>query len=66
MSSCRVLIIDDSAFSRRALSDILSTDPDIVVVGTAPDAMIGLRKIDLLEPRLIIDDQPGAAGKDSD
>ena len=43
MSSCRVLIIDDSAVSRRALSDILSTDPDIEVVGTAPDAMIGLR-----------------------
>ncbi len=64
MSSCRVLIIDDSAVSRRALSDILSTDPDIDVVGTAPDAMIGLRKIEALSPDVLTLDveMPGMDG----
>ena len=41
----RVLIIDDSAIARNTLSRILETDPEIEVVGTAPDALIGLRKI---------------------
>ena len=41
----RVLIIDDSAIARNTLSRILETDPEIQVVGTAPDALIGLRKI---------------------
>ena len=64
MSSCRVLIIDDSAVSRRALSDILSTDPAIEVVGTAPDAMIGLRKIEAFAPDVLTLDveMPGMDG----
>ena len=64
MSSCRVLIIDDSAVSRRALSDILSTDPAIEVVGTAPDAMIGLRKIEAFAPDVLTleIEKPGRAG----
>ena len=41
----RVLIIDDSAIARNTLSRILESDPEIQVVGTAPDALIGLRKI---------------------
>ena len=41
----RVLIIDDSAIARNTLSRILESDPAIQVVGTAPDAIIGLRKI---------------------
>ena len=64
MSSCRVLIIDDSAVSRRALSDILSSDPAIEVVGTAPDAMIGLRKIEAFAPDVLTLDveMPGMDG----
>ena len=31
----RVLIVDDSALVRRTLSDVLSSDPDIEVTGTA-------------------------------
>ena len=30
------------------------------------EIVIGLRRIDVLEPRLILDDQPGAAVRDSD
>ena len=64
MSSCRVLIIDDSAVSRRALSAILSPDPAIEVVGTAPDAMIGLRKIEAFAPDVLTLDveMPGMDG----
>ena len=39
----RVLIIDDSAVARQALTNIFSQYEDLEVVGTAPDAMIGLR-----------------------
>lgn len=37
MSRIRVLIVDDSAAARRALTDLLSEDPGIVVAGTATD-----------------------------
>lgn len=38
----RVLVIDDSAFNRRMLSDILETQPDIQVIGKACDGEEGL------------------------
>jgi len=41
----RVLIIDDSAVVRQALSGILASDPDIEVMGTAPDPLIARDKI---------------------
>ncbi len=41
----RVLIVDDSAVVRQTLSDILSTDPRIEVMGTAPDPFIAAEKI---------------------
>ncbi len=37
-SRIRVLIVDDSALMRRLLSDLLSSDPGIEVIGTAPTA----------------------------
>ncbi len=33
----RVLVVDDSAFNRRSLVEILSTSPDIEVVSRAAD-----------------------------
>ena len=49
----RVLIIDDSAIARNTLSRILETDAEIEVVGTAPDALIGFRKIAECSPDVL-------------
>ena len=43
--SIRVLIVDDSAVVRQALSDIQSSDPFIEVIGTAHDPLIARDKI---------------------
>lgn len=50
----KVLIIDDSAMVRKVLTRELSKDPEIEVVGTAPDPYIGRDKIVFLEPDVII------------
>lgn len=49
----KVLVIDDSAFMRKALSTMLDGDPEIHVVGTARDGMEGLEKIRQLQPDVI-------------
>jgi two-component system chemotaxis response regulator CheB len=41
----RVLVVDDSSVVRRTLSEILSSDPSIDVMGTAPDPYIAAEKI---------------------
>ena len=52
-SRIRVLIVDDSAIVRRMLSDTLSAEPDLEVVGTAPDAFIAREKIKRLKPDVL-------------
>ncbi len=49
----RVLIVDDSALVRSLLSDILSGDPSIEVVGVAGDAHVAREKIKLLNPDVL-------------
>lgn len=46
----RVLVVDDSAFARKVLRDMLGTSPDIEVVGTARDGLEALEKIAELTP----------------
>ncbi|MBK1840914.1 chemotaxis response regulator protein-glutamate methylesterase [Azospirillum sp. YIM B02556] len=41
----RVLVVDDSATVRRTLTDILSSDPGIEVMGTAADPYAAVRRI---------------------
>ena len=53
MSKIRVLIVDDSALIRKVLTEILSSDPDIEVIGTANDPLIARDKIKLLSPDVI-------------
>lgn len=45
MNRIKVLIVDDSAVVRQTLSDILSSDNEIEVVGTAADPYIAVSKI---------------------
>ena len=49
----RVLVIDDSAFSRQTISRMLGTSPLVEVVGTARDGKEALRKTLELEPDLV-------------
>ncbi|MBP7211359.1 chemotaxis response regulator protein-glutamate methylesterase [bacterium] len=49
----KVLIIDDSAMIRKVFEQELSKDPEIEVVGTAPDPFVGRDKIVYLKPDVI-------------
>lgn len=53
MERIRVLIVDDSAIIRRLLTDALSADPAIEVVGIAANGKIALAKIPMLKPDLV-------------
>ena len=46
----RVLIVDDSAIVRKTLTEALAAEPDLEVVGTAPDPYIARDKIVALSP----------------
>ncbi len=50
----KVLVVDDSAFMRLLLSDILSEDPEIEVVGTACDGKDAVAKVQELSPDLVL------------
>ncbi len=53
MSKIKVLVVDDSAVVRTILTRELSNDPDIEVVGTAPDPYVARDKIVQLQPNVI-------------
>jgi two-component system chemotaxis response regulator CheB len=49
----RVLVVDDSALMRQILTQMLSSDPSLEVVGTAPDPYIAREKIKALDPDVL-------------
>lgn len=49
----RVLIVDDSAFMRKALEIILTKDPEITIAGQAGDGKEALEAIDRLDPDVV-------------
>lgn len=49
----RVLVVDDSAFVRKVLTNILSKSPFIEVIGTARDGIEALEKAEELNPDVI-------------
>ena len=53
MSPIKVLIVDYSAVVRKIFSEELARDPDLEVVGTAPDPYIARDKIVRLQPDVI-------------
>jgi two-component system, chemotaxis family, protein-glutamate methylesterase/glutaminase len=60
----KVLIVDDSAMVRSLLSKILGSDPQLQVVGAAPDAFIARERIKALNPDVLTLDveMPGMDG----
>ncbi|MFO0729960.1 MAG: response regulator [Nitrospiraceae bacterium] len=53
MAKIRVLTVDDSALMRQVLAELLSKDPDIEVIGSAPDPFIAREKIKALNPDVL-------------
>jgi two-component system chemotaxis response regulator CheB len=60
----RVLLVDDAAVVRRALSLAIAQDLDLEVAGTAPNGRVALAKFDTLKPDLVLLDfeMPEMAG----
>ncbi|HQT77053.1 MAG TPA: chemotaxis response regulator protein-glutamate methylesterase [Rhodopila sp.] len=53
MQQVRVLVVDDSALVRQMLTQLLSSDPAITVVGAAPDPYIAREMIKALNPDVV-------------
>jgi two-component system, chemotaxis family, protein-glutamate methylesterase/glutaminase len=49
----RVMVVDDSVVVRKIVTDVLSADPGIEVVGTAVNGKVALGKLPQLEPDLV-------------
>jgi len=49
----RVLVVDDSAFMRRIVSDIVAASGEFEVVGTARDGVDALRQVAALQPDIV-------------
>lgn len=52
----KVLIVDDSAVVRQTLTEVLESDDQIVVIGTAMDPLFAIKKIQDERPDVIISD----------
>ena len=50
----KILVVDDTVIFRKAVSDIVSSLPDVELVGTAGNGKIALTKIGSLKPDLLI------------
>lgn len=63
-SPIRVLVVDDSAFARKVLRQVLSNAPGLEVVGTARDGLDALEKVEELSPDVLTLDlvMPGLDG----
>ncbi|HYO53587.1 chemotaxis-specific protein-glutamate methyltransferase CheB [Archangium sp.] len=49
----RVLVVDDSAFARKVIRDVLTSTGDLEVIGVARDGLEALEKISDLEPDVV-------------
>lgn len=54
METIRVLVVDDSLIVRRVVTEELSTQPDIEVVGAAQNGRIAIEKMSQLNPDVVI------------
>jgi two-component system chemotaxis response regulator CheB len=49
----RVLVVDDSSFIRRRLTEIISNDKHLEVIGTAADGKEAIRQVEKLKPDVV-------------
>ncbi|MBI1853914.1 MAG: chemotaxis response regulator protein-glutamate methylesterase [Planctomycetes bacterium] len=54
MARVRVFVVDDSITIRKLITNFLSSDPDLLVVGTAANGRIALEKLPQLSPDIVI------------
>jgi two-component system chemotaxis response regulator CheB len=50
----KVMIVDDAVVVRRMLADLIGSDPELDVVGTASNGRLALPKVDQLDPDVVI------------
>jgi two-component system chemotaxis response regulator CheB len=64
MHKIRVLLVDDSVVVRRVVGELLTAEPGLEVVGTAPDGRIALDKAARTNPDVVVLDleMPGMDG----
>ncbi len=53
MEKIKVLVVDDSAFMRKAITSMISSDPDLTVIGTARDGVEAIEQALKLRPDVI-------------
>lgn len=53
MKKIKVLVVDDSALVRQTLCDILNSDPEIEVIGTAADPILAAERMRTVVPDVI-------------
>jgi two-component system chemotaxis response regulator CheB len=53
MAKTRVLVVDDSVVVRRMVTDVLNSDPDIEVAGSAANGRIALAKLTQIRPDIV-------------
>jgi two-component system chemotaxis response regulator CheB len=56
MTKIRVLLVDDAVVVRRILTDVLGSDPELEVVGTAANGRLALSRLGSLNPDVVIMD----------
>jgi two-component system chemotaxis response regulator CheB len=66
-STKRILVVDDSAFMRRLITEIVESRPEFMVVGTARDGHEALAKIRSIRPDIVTLDieMPGMDGMET-
>jgi len=50
----KILVVDDSAFMRLLISDLISEDPELEVVGTATNGLDAAEKVSQLNPDVVV------------
>ncbi len=56
MGKIKTLLIEDSVFMRLLISDLLTSDPEIELVGTAKNGKEGVEKVQHLQPDVVVTD----------